>query len=68
MALWKDGDCIMNSYQALQIPAWFKPVFSECDILKKRRKTTGGRVERIVFYGVSALALQAARMAWWVVG
>lgn len=53
----------MNSYQALQIPAWFKPVFSECDILKKRRKTTGGRVERIVFYGVSALALQAARMA-----
>lgn len=68
MALWKDDDCIMNSCQALQIPAWFKPVFSECIALKKRRKTTRGKAERIVFHDISAWALQAAKMAWWVVG
>lgn len=58
----------MNSNQALQIPAWFKLVFSECDFLKKRRKSTGGKAEKIVFHDVSALALQAAKMTWWVVG
>lgn len=32
MVLGKHGDCIIISSQALRIPAWFEPVFSERDV------------------------------------